>query len=51
MLAFPALAMVVAQGIMGVPEKRERILLLCGLLGWANLYLFVDWVREAHVFL
>jgi 4-amino-4-deoxy-L-arabinose transferase-like glycosyltransferase len=49
--AFPAIAIMVARMFHRFPEHQERALLLALLLWAGNLYLFVDWVREAHLFL
>jgi 4-amino-4-deoxy-L-arabinose transferase-like glycosyltransferase len=48
--AFPAVAILIAGAVMTMPEARARLVLLGALLGLGNLYLFVDWVREAHLF-
>lgn len=48
--AFPAVAILIAAAVMTMPEERGRLVLLGALLGLGNLYLFVDWVREAHLF-
>lgn len=48
--AFPAVAILIAGAVMTMPETRARLVLLGALLGLGNLYLFVDWVREAHLF-
>jgi 4-amino-4-deoxy-L-arabinose transferase-like glycosyltransferase len=49
--AFPAIAIMIANVVNRFTETRERVALLSLFLGWGNLYLFVDWVREAHLFL
>jgi 4-amino-4-deoxy-L-arabinose transferase-like glycosyltransferase len=48
---FPAIAILIARSFTSFPEIKERALLLCLLFGAGNLYLFVDWVREATLFL
>lgn len=47
---FPAIAIVIAQILLRFPDYAERAILLSLLLGASNLYLFVDWVRESHLF-
>jgi hypothetical protein len=47
---FPAIAIVIAQVLLRFPAYAERAILLSLLLGISNLYLFVDWVRESHLF-
>lgn len=51
LLAFPALAVLMARGLESVPGIAERavVLALCYCAG--ALYLFVDWQRASHVFL
>jgi len=48
---FPALAMLVAHTLLRFPDYAERAILLSLLFSAGNLYLFVDWVRESHIFL
>jgi hypothetical protein len=43
-------AILIAAAVMTMPEARARLVLLGALLGLGNLYLFADWVREAHLF-
>jgi len=45
--AFPALAIVLAQGLDRVVKNAEQVLLLALLYGGGTLYLFVDWYRAA----
>ena len=45
--AFPALAIVLAQGLDRVVKNAEHVLLLALLYGGGALYLFVDWYRAA----
>lgn len=47
---FPAIAIVIAQVLLRFPDYAGRAILLSLLLGASNLYLFVDWVRESHLF-
>jgi 4-amino-4-deoxy-L-arabinose transferase-like glycosyltransferase len=47
---FPAIAIVIAQVLLRFPEYAERATLLSLLLGLSNLYLFVNWLRESHLF-
>ncbi len=50
MLAFPAVAVLMARGLNSVPAARKVVILsLC--YGAGALYLFVDWQRAAHLFL
>jgi 4-amino-4-deoxy-L-arabinose transferase-like glycosyltransferase len=49
--AFPAIAILVARSLSQHPEGLERAILLCLFFAGGNLYLFADWVREAHMFL
>jgi 4-amino-4-deoxy-L-arabinose transferase-like glycosyltransferase len=49
--AFPGIAIVIAQLFNRFPRYAERAVLLSFLFSGANLYLFVNWVREAHLFL
>ncbi|HSL43678.1 MAG TPA: glycosyltransferase family 39 protein [Anaerolineales bacterium] len=51
MAAFPAIAIMIARMFSRFPESTERAVLLSLLLLIGNLYLFVDWIREAHLFL
>jgi 4-amino-4-deoxy-L-arabinose transferase-like glycosyltransferase len=48
--AFPAIAILIATFVKRFTETRERVFLLSLLLALGNWYLFVDWVREAHLF-
>ena len=45
--AFPALAIILAQGLERVAKNAEQVLLLALLYGGGTLYLFVDWYRAA----
>lgn len=47
---FPAIAIVIAQVLLRFPDYAGRAILLSLLLGTSNLYLFVNWVRESHLF-
>jgi 4-amino-4-deoxy-L-arabinose transferase-like glycosyltransferase len=47
---FPAIAIVIAQVLLRFPDYAEKAILLSLLLGACDLYLFVDWVRESHLF-
>ncbi len=49
--AFPAIALVVANTVRTTSGVAKRLVLLSAALGLGNLYLFVDWIREAHLFL
>jgi 4-amino-4-deoxy-L-arabinose transferase-like glycosyltransferase len=49
--AFPAIAIMISRTFRRFSEYTERAILLSILFWGANLYLFVDWVREAHLFL
>jgi 4-amino-4-deoxy-L-arabinose transferase-like glycosyltransferase len=49
--AFPAIALLVANAVGHMRPIAERVVLLSAVLGLGNLYLFVDWVRETHLFL
>lgn len=51
LVIFPAAAIVIARAFTRLAAGAERVLILFLLLGCGNLYLFVDWVREAHLFL
>jgi 4-amino-4-deoxy-L-arabinose transferase-like glycosyltransferase len=48
---FPAIAILIARSFTPFPGGKERALLLCLLFNAGNLYLFVNWVREANLFL
>jgi 4-amino-4-deoxy-L-arabinose transferase-like glycosyltransferase len=48
---FPAIAIMISRMFRRFSEYTERAVLLSFLFWGANLYLFVDWVREAHLFL
>lgn len=48
---FPAIAIMIARMFERFSDHTERAVLLSFLFLGANLYLFVDWVREAHLFL
>lgn len=48
---FPAIAIAIAQVLLGFSDHAERAILLSLLLGVGNLYLFANWVRESHLFL
>jgi 4-amino-4-deoxy-L-arabinose transferase-like glycosyltransferase len=50
MLTFPALALVMARGLSMSPPCGLFPTLLALLLCLGNLYLFVDWKRETHLF-
>jgi len=45
--AFPALAIVLSQGLERMGKNAEQVLLLAILYGGGALYLFVDWYRAA----
>lgn len=49
--SFPAIAIMIARLLTRFPENTQRAILLSFLFLGANLYLFVDWVRESHLFL
>lgn len=49
--AFPAIAILISRLLARFPENAQRAILLSFLFLGANLYLFVDWVRESHLFL
>jgi 4-amino-4-deoxy-L-arabinose transferase-like glycosyltransferase len=51
--AFPAIAILIARScsVNQHPEGMARVVLLCLLFAGGSLYLFADWVREAHLFL
>jgi 4-amino-4-deoxy-L-arabinose transferase-like glycosyltransferase len=49
--AFPAIAIMISRMFKRFSDFTERAVLLSFLFLGANLYLFVDWVREAHLFL
>jgi len=49
--AFPAIAILIARMFHRFPVHTERAFLLSLLFWAANMYLFVDWVREAHLIL
>ena len=48
--SFPAVALVAALGVQQVPKGTARGLLLALLFGASTLYLYVDWVRAAELF-
>ncbi|MEZ4593082.1 MAG: glycosyltransferase family 39 protein [Chloroflexota bacterium] len=48
--SFPAVALTAALGLQQVPKATTRGLLLALLLGGSTLYLYVDWVRAAELF-
>lgn len=48
--SFPAVALVAALGLQQVAQSTRRGLLLALLLGASTLYLYVDWVRAAELF-
>ena len=50
MPAFPGLAIVMARGLKGFDQSRQRILLLALLDCAGALYLFADWYRASFVF-
>ena len=49
--AFPGIAIMISQVFKRFSENTERAILLSFLFLGANLYLFANWVREAHLFL
>ena len=51
MPAFPGLAILMARGLVGLGQSRQRILLLALLHCAGALYLFADWYRASFVFL
>ncbi|MCP4362623.1 MAG: phospholipid carrier-dependent glycosyltransferase [Chloroflexi bacterium] len=52
MLTFPAVAILIARGLTTyTPTLKERALALSLLYGLGALYLFVDWLRTAHLFI
>jgi 4-amino-4-deoxy-L-arabinose transferase-like glycosyltransferase len=48
--SFPAVALMAALGLQQVPKGTARGLLLALLLAASTLYLYVDWVRAAELF-
>ncbi|VAW31166.1 hypothetical protein MNBD_CHLOROFLEXI01-4664 [hydrothermal vent metagenome] len=48
--SFPAIALMAALGLQQIPKGMARGLLLALLLGGSTLYLYVDWVRAAELF-
>ena len=48
--SFPAVALVGALGLQQIAQSTRRGLLLALLLGASTLYLYVDWVRAAELF-
>jgi 4-amino-4-deoxy-L-arabinose transferase-like glycosyltransferase len=48
--SFPAVALVAALGLQQIPKGTARGLLLALLLAGSTLYLYVDWVRVAELF-
>lgn len=48
--SFPAVALVTALGLQQIPKAAARGLLLSFLLAASTLYLYVDWVRSAELF-
>lgn len=51
MLSFPALAVIMAQGAHHLTANKERAITLSLLFCGGALYLFVDWLRAARLFL
>ncbi|MEW5871249.1 MAG: glycosyltransferase family 39 protein [Chloroflexota bacterium] len=51
MPTFPAVALLMARGLEGLPESRNRLVALSLLFGLGALYLFVDWNRLGLIFL
>ncbi len=51
MLSFPAIAIMTGRGVVRFIENGERAITLSLLLSGGALYLFVDWLRAAHLFL
>ncbi|MFZ1400423.1 MAG: glycosyltransferase family 39 protein, partial [Candidatus Promineifilaceae bacterium] len=49
--SFPAVALAAALGLQQVPKAAQRGLLLALLLAGSTLYLYVDWVRAAELFI
>ena len=49
--SFPAIAIMISQMFKRFSRYTERAILLSLFFLGANLYLFVNWVREAHLFL
>jgi 4-amino-4-deoxy-L-arabinose transferase-like glycosyltransferase len=49
--AFPALAIMISRMFNRFSVHTEKVVLLSFLFLGADLYLFVDWVRESHLFL
>ncbi len=48
--SFPAVALLAALGLQQIPKGMARGLLLALLFGGSTLYLYVDWVRAAELF-
>jgi hypothetical protein len=48
---FPALAIVAAQALKGIPGAPSRVILLALLFCAGALYLYADWNRATHLFL
>ena len=48
--SFPAVALMTALGLQQIPKGTARGLLLAMLLAASTLYLYVDWVRAAELF-
>ena len=51
MPAFPALALIMARGLMRMDQIREKMLWLLLVECAIALYLFVDWRRSSHLFM
>jgi hypothetical protein len=51
LMSFPAIAILIARVFQKYPHNIERFILLALLLWIGSLYLFVDWHREALLFL
>ncbi|MCP4421399.1 MAG: glycosyltransferase family 39 protein, partial [Chloroflexi bacterium] len=49
--SFPAVALLAALGLQQIPKGMARGLLLALLFGGSTLYLYVDWVRVAELFI
>jgi 4-amino-4-deoxy-L-arabinose transferase-like glycosyltransferase len=47
---FPAIAIAIAHLLLRFPDYAERAVLLSLLFEAGNLYLFVNWTRESHLF-